>query len=124
MASEISEEQMAVYRATALRRRREREQALAARQERAWEIAREVAGLLRRDFGATRVTLIGSLARGKHFHERSDVDLIAWGVSESAYFKALAVLLSLDSDFSFDLITAESAPPIILEAVERDGKEL
>jgi predicted nucleotidyltransferase len=124
LVGEIGDEQMAIYRATARRRRGERLAALAARQVRASELARLAAERLRRDFGATRVVLIGSLARGRHFDERSDIDLVAWDVPETLYYEALAMLLGLDSEFSFDLIMGESARPIIREAIQRDGKEI
>jgi uncharacterized protein len=124
LVGEISEERMAVYRATARRRRGERAATLAARACRASELARLGAERLRHEFGATRVVLIGSLARGRHFDERSDIDLAAWGVPETLYYEALAMLLGLDPDFSFDLLPGESAQPIIREAITRDGKEL
>jgi uncharacterized protein len=122
--TEITPEKMAEYRAGAARRRAAREVRVVARRERAWELARRGADLLRRDFGATRVVLIGSLARERSFHEQSDVDLVAWGVADRDYYDAVAALLSLDPEIEFDLIRPEDARPILLEAVQRDGREL
>ena len=68
--------------------------------------------------------LIGSLARERSFHERSDVDLVAWGISDDDYYYAIAALLSLDPAIEFDLIRPEDTRPILLEAIQRDGREL
>ncbi|HEY66354.1 MAG TPA: nucleotidyltransferase domain-containing protein, partial [Caldilineae bacterium] len=43
-------------------------------------IARKAAEMLREEFGAIRVVLFGSLARGGPFDMHSDVDLAAWGL--------------------------------------------
>lgn len=119
--NEIPEEKMAAYRATARKRREERERKLAERRERAWEVARTGAELLKEKYGATKVVLIGSLARGGPFDEHSDVDLIAWGVDEMKLYRAVADLLSIEPRVSVDLILAEEVRTSFLKVAESEG---
>lgn len=86
----ISEEDMAVYRATARRRLEQEEKELAVRRERPWETARRAAKLLKEDFGAQRVVVFGSLLRPKCFNKWSDVDIAAWGIGPEDTFRAMA----------------------------------
>jgi predicted nucleotidyltransferase len=85
-------------------------------------MAHKAADMLKAEFGAQRVVLFGSVLYPELFHARSDIDLAAWGVQH--YFTAVAHLLDLDPDFSFDLIPAEDARPGILELIEKEGLEL
>jgi predicted nucleotidyltransferase len=121
MSAEISKEKMEEYRRS-WRKRQERErQEMQARRQRAWMIARQAAELLRNRFGASKVVLFGSLARDDLFHERSDIDLAAWGIDERAYLKAVGQLLSIDPAIPVDLLRAEEAEQKLLNVVEREG---
>ncbi len=72
------------------RQRREREREHCRRlAEEAWSAARAIAAALRRDFGATRVLVFGSLVRGQ-FLPDSDIDLAVEGVAPADFFPALA----------------------------------
>ncbi|MFN8490073.1 MAG: hypothetical protein U0350_20970 [Caldilineaceae bacterium] len=122
--STIPEAKMALYRASAAKRQAEAERVLQERFERAGRVARQGAELLKTEFGAKRVVIFGSLRQPALFHARSDVDLAAWGIDEQCYFRAVAQLLSLDSEISFDLVRMEDASPSLLAAILRDGVEL
>jgi len=124
MPPEITPEQMAVYQATARRRRRQKAQALAARHQRAWQVARAGAQLLKEQFGAKRVVIFGSVLFPEKFHVRSDVDLAVWGLPERLYYRAVSRLLSLDPGISVDLVEAELALPELLATIEREGVTL
>lgn len=65
----ISEEEMAVYRATAQRRLEQEEKELAVRREKAWETAQRAAKLLKEDFSAQRVVVFGSLLPPECFNK-------------------------------------------------------
>ena len=119
--SQISPEEMAAYRATAQRRQQRERQEQACRREQAWALARQAAALLKKQFGASRVMLFGSLARGDCFDAHSDVDLMAWGLNEREHYFAVSKLLELDPAIAVDLILAEHAPPALLAAVEQEG---
>ncbi len=122
-AAQITEEEMAVYRATARRRaaqaRREREQ----RAQRAWEVARRAAALLKEQFGARRVVLYGSLARRDFFHSRSDIDLAIAGVAPRDFWRAWSALDTIGGSFEIDLIAIEDASPALRLQLE-EGIEL
>lgn len=122
--SDIPEEKMEAYHATARRRRQERERRLAERRERAWDVAREAAELLRDRYGATRVVLFGSLARDGPFDEHSDIDLIAWDIDEMKLYRALADLLAIDPWISVDLLLAEEARNSFLKRADEEGVPL
>ncbi len=114
---------MARYRATAQAREAARQAANEQRREVAWHLARRAAELLRREFGAARVVVFGSLAHGAWFHERSDIDLAVAGMRDEDYWRADVALERLDRSFEFDLVTIESAPPRLLAEIQQ-GVEL
>lgn len=121
MATALTAEKLALYRATAQARQREREAARAARHARAWDVANEAAALLREQFGATKVTVFGSLAAERWFGEASDIDLAVWGFRIEDYFAAVARLQGIDADFKIDLVMMEQCKPGLAEAVFKEG---
>ncbi len=120
----IPEEEMAVYRATHRRRLAEQKRKLTERRERAWQVAREGARLLKEEFGATRVLLFGSLLVPEWFHEHSDVDLAADGIDERQFLRAQGRLLDIDFAISVDLVEIPYAPPRLRATIEEEGIEL
>jgi len=78
--------------------------------------------LLKERFGARRVVLFGSLARGDT-DEHSDVDLAVEGLAHLDYFHALAELAGL-LDSPVDLVELESAGPSLLARIRHEGREL
>ena len=78
--------QLAGYRATAERRRREEWERRAERRTRAWDAARLGAAILRERFGVSSVMVFGSLAGERWFGETSDVHLAASGLRADDYF--------------------------------------
>jgi len=91
-----------------------------ARQARAE--ARSVAAMLRRDFGATRIWLFGSLARGR-FLPGSDIDLAVAGLPAAAFFLAVAQASHL-SEFPIDLKPLEDLDPHFRARVLASGEEI
>jgi predicted nucleotidyltransferase len=96
-------------------------QAAEARRERAWDVARRAAGLLRERYGATRVVVFGSLVRPDEFWPLSDVDLAAWGVASDQYLEAFSRTLDLTTDFSIDLVRGEEARRSVCQAIETES---
>lgn len=96
------------------------------RREQAMALAREAARRLRDEFGATRVVLFGSLARG-HFTAWSDADIAAFGVpAELRWDAATKVMIPHENpgDLGLDVIMYEDARPAFREAIDREGVEL
>ena len=97
-AIQVTDEEMVVYRATARRREERERRDLTHRAQRAQALARQAAALLRDQFGARRVILFGSLARGDSFHQRSDVDLVVEGIASQDFWRAWSALDTLVSE--------------------------
>ncbi len=122
--TELSATKLTAYRTGAARRRAEAELRRVRHLARAQQVASAAAALLRADFEATRVVLFGSTAQPARFHERSDVDLVAWGIEERAYVRAVAAVNGLDSYMFVDLVRGEEAPARLLAVVETEGRDL
>ena len=110
---------LAAWRERSLRERAANE--LAAHN--AMNIARSLARLLVDRFGARRVVLTGSLARGD-FEQGSDIYLAAEGIAADAFYRAGAELEAAAEGLSVDLVPIESGSAVYLEALSRDGVEL
>lgn len=104
------------YRRRGAQDRRERE----ARARRAWAVARRCSDVLHNEFGANRVAVFGSLARGT-FGLRSDIDLAVWNLAPSSYVEALARLMEVAGEFEIDLALYERCAGAMTEAIERDA---
>lgn len=100
------------------------------RQQQGWEIARQCAQVLKKQFGVEKVVLFGSLLNHEEMHWRSDIDLAVWGLGKYDLFKAGAaadrvIRNSPPYDFPpIDLVDVSIAKPHILEAIEKEGVEL
>ena len=123
MATPIPPDELARYRSNARQREHKRQKQQKLRQEAGWRVAQAAAQVLKRDFGAKRVWLFGSLLEVRRVHSRSDVDLAVDGLKDSLYLQAVARLLDL-SDFSVDLVQLEYARPRLRQAVEAHAVEL
>jgi len=76
--------------------------------------------MLREEFGARRLWLFGSLARGR-FGPGSDVDLAVEGVVGSHLLRAHARVQGLFVDVLVDLLAVEDAGPALLRVIEGEG---
>ena len=82
--------------------------------------AEAIAAMLRERFGATRVILFGSLARGR-FRLDSDIDLAVTGIPTADFFRAYAEAMSLAGEFKLDLLDLADCPPSVQTAVLKQG---
>ena len=123
-AAQVTDKEMAVYRATARQREEQERQAQAQRARRAWTLAQQAAALLKERFHARRVVLFGSLARRDFFHRRSDVDLAVEGIKSQDFWRAWSALDTLGCEFEIDLVDVETASPSLRLEIEREGVEL
>ena len=121
---QIPAAQMALYLAAARHRQQQRAHRLAQRRERAWQVARQAAHILKEQFGARQVAVFGSVVSLGSFHQHSDVDLAVWGLAECMYYQAVGRLQSLDPDIAVDVVEMELAAPGLQAAVEHTGVPL
>ena len=85
---------------------------------------REAAAILKRQFGAKRVVLFGSLADTTWFAPVSDVDLAVEGLSNDVYWKAWKAVEDVIGNRSVDLVEIETAKESLVKAIQRYGVEL
>jgi predicted nucleotidyltransferase len=97
--------------------------AISSRQEAAKETAASLAKELKDRFKASKVFLFGSVTR-TDFSQWSDIDLAAWGISTSDYFKAVAFASGYSNVFKIDLVDAEDCQPSLLHYIIQQGVEL
>ena len=101
-----------------------RDRGLIVCRDRALQVARKAATILKKRFGATRVLVFGSLAHRVWFTPRSDVDLCVDGISVEAFFKAEAAVEAMASGFKVDLVDSKECPPELMKQIEDEGVEL
>ncbi len=123
-AVELTPAEQQVYIEAARRRAQAEKEALARRHERAWALAREVANLLKRKYGASRVVAFGSLVDRGRFTRWSDVDIAAWGLSVDVFYPAVAEVAEIDPEIPVDLIDMNDCPQSLRDSIEREGVDL
>jgi predicted nucleotidyltransferase len=98
--------------------------ALLARRDRALMISRQIADLLRKKYGATRVVLFGSLAHNAWFTPRSDIDICAEGIPVDRFFQAESEIQDSSEGFKIDLVDPQECSPELLREIEQEGMDL
>ena len=106
----LTPEKLAVYRATAQRRREQERAAVDLRRKQAWIAARQAAKLLKSQFNASRVVLFGSLTREDGFTRWSDVDIAAWGIDPEETFRAIGAILDMNGAVEVKVASQYQAP--------------
>ncbi len=86
--------------------------------------ARRAAEMLKREFGATRVVLFGSLAHRLWFTQWSDIDLAAWGIAPAEFYRAAGTVAEMTSEFKIDVVDPATCRASVLEEIEQDGIDL
>jgi len=79
--------------------------------------------MLVREFGASRVYLFGSLARGDQFYERSDVDLAVDGIAPGRFFKAWSAA-GVDPEVSIELVDLDEVGEPMRKLILKYGELL
>ena len=75
-----------------------------------------------RKFGAAKVILFGSRARGDN-RERSDIDIAVYGVSKSNQAAFRSDIADIPTLFEFDIVFVSSeTDKVLLNNIEKDGK--
>ena len=95
-----------------------------ARRARALKISRQIARLLKEEYGATRVVLFGSLAHEAWFTPRSDIDICAEGIPVDRFFRAESEVQKGNEGFKIDLVDPDECPPELLREIEQEGIDL
>jgi predicted nucleotidyltransferase len=109
------------YLAHQQQRQMEARQQLQAHHQLGLAKARELADLLKADFGATEVILFGSMCALDTIHLGSDIDLAVWNLPAPDYFAALGQLLVQSMGFDIDLVRMETAPLSLKIHISKEG---
>jgi predicted nucleotidyltransferase len=120
----ISPEAMAGYKQSARLREEQQRAGARKRREMAWSVAHVAADLLKRQFGAGRVILYGSMAHGHWFGPRSDIDLAEDGIKPTDFWRAWSALDPIAQGFEINLIALESATGSLRRVIEMEGIDL
>lgn len=94
---------------------------LAARYQKAWDLARKAATLLKKQYGASKVVVFGSLVDEARFTRWSDVDLAVWGVPDQWFFAAVGAVTALSAELKVDLVDPASCRESLRKAIENEG---
>lgn len=121
---QLSAEDMARYKRTALARRQAEEKRREARHRRAWQLAQQAAALLKSVYGVQRVVAFGSLVHRERFTLWSDVDLAAWGLTAANWLKAMAAVRALSDEIELNLVDVACCSPELLAVIEEEGVPL
>ena len=95
----------------------------AGRKDAWWTAAREAAGVLRSDYGAQRVAVVGGLVREAPLHYWSELTLAVWKMPKFDY-AALHAFYDRFSEPRIDLIAAERATPARQQAIAGEPVEI
>lgn len=123
-AVDLTPEELERYRQAARHRAHRALKDVALRRDRAMELARRAAQLLRERFGATRVVVFGSVVREGCFTAWSDVDMAAWGLKPSDTYLAIGVIHGLDPTIEMNLVDMSICPPSLSAVIEAEAREL
>jgi predicted nucleotidyltransferase len=118
----LSTETIAGYRSTATRRIIAHQHEITIRKERAWELARQAAAMVRANFSATSVVVFGSLIHPGCFNQWSDVDIAAWGIPADLTLRAMGAVLELDNKIEINLVDVNTCQASLLVVIEREGQ--
>jgi len=67
------------------------------------------------------VVAFGSLAHRAWFSSWSDIDLAAWGIPPDQFYRAVAAVTGINSEFEVDLVDLEGCRPAVRQFIEREG---
>jgi predicted nucleotidyltransferase len=123
-AAELTKGELRLYQRAACQQTRRKHQEITERQAHAWALARRAAELLRKQFGAQKIVVFGSLVHEGCFTRWSDVDIAAWGLRPQDTFRALGAVQDLASDIELNLVDVSACSPSLLAIIEVEGVEL
>ena len=86
-------------------------------------VAKKIAEELIKLFGAKKVVLFGSFARGD-FSSWSDIDLAVWGIPAAKFFKAVSFACGISDVWKVDLVDAQDCTSTLKEIILKEGTEL
>jgi len=126
IAKELSEEELRSYHPWQSLQRYRKDPEVNKRWDRAWDIARRAANLLKEQYGAARVVVFGSLVHRAWFTPWSDIDLAVWGVPASKFYRAIGAVqdIGAEAGFRIDVIDPAECSRELVHGIRTEGVEL
>lgn len=121
MTLQISAENMQQYRHTARMRYLADQAFRDVRRQRAWQLARQAAALLKDQYDVDSVVAFGSLTHPGRFTRWSDVDLAAWGLTPDNWLRAIGAVRALSDEIDIVLVDMACCSPELAASILRDG---
>lgn len=87
----------------------------------AWQVVYNIAKVLYDEFGATHVTVVGSLTEPVVFKKSSDIDIAVSGMSDELYAKAYDKIMEIESEFKIDLINLDTTKGLFRDRVQQQA---
>lgn len=97
---------------------------IAARRERAWVVAREIAAFLHEKYRPTRIILFGSILHREIFGLHSDIDVAVEGIPWPEYLRAWNDVELLTTQFKVDLIDVGIISERLRQRIAEEGQDL
>jgi len=86
----------------------------------ALNIAKKIASVLYEKYGADKVMLHGSLAKG-NFSSWSDIDLAVWGISARKFYRAVAFATGVSEKWKVDVVDGQDCQEGLRESILQEG---
>jgi len=83
-------------------------------------IAKQIAGVLYKNFGADKVMLHGSLARGD-FTSWSDIDIAVWCLSVASFYRAVAFATGVSDKWKVDIVDGQDCRENLRVSILEEG---
>ncbi len=84
------------------------------------KVAEQIAEVLYKKFGADKVMLYGSLARGD-FTVWSDIDIAVWGIPVADFYRAVAFATGVSDKWKIDVVDGEDCPGNLQASILEEG---
>lgn len=120
-AKDLTTEEIREYQKCLTKREEKKKKYLLQRYQEAWSVAKEAAKLLYNKYHAKKIVVFGSLKDPFYFNKWSDIDLAVWGITPDMYFKAVAEIISLSSEYKIDIIDPEDCNDSLRKMIEKEG---
>lgn len=124
MMNQLSSDDIIKYRQTAQKSWQLSQEKRKLRRQKAGELAKQAAIILKDKFHVKKVVVFGSLLREYCFNLWSDVDIAAWGIAPQYTLLAMEMVRDLSQEIDINLVDIETCSQELKKVIETEGKIL